>query len=59
VATSELASGLQADYKLSGAELATVLGVAMEYNVSEIADRNVGVIAKIRKAALVPLEPTK
>lgn len=59
MATSELASGLQADYKLSGAELATVLGVAMEYNVSEIADRNVGVIAKIRKAALVPLEPTK
>jgi hypothetical protein len=50
---------LQADYKLSGAELATVLGVAMEYNVSEIADRKVGVIAKIRKAALVPLEPTK
>jgi hypothetical protein len=35
-----------------------VLGVAMKYSVSEIADRNVGVIAKIRKSAPVPLEPT-
>jgi acetamidase/formamidase len=52
IATSELASWLQADYKLSASEAAVVLGTSIEYNISEVADRNVGVVAKIRKGTL-------
>ncbi len=52
VATSELATWLEKDYKLSTAEAAIVLGTSIEYNISEVADRNVGVVAKIRKSTL-------
>jgi acetamidase/formamidase len=55
MATSELANWLQADYQLSGAEAAMVLGTSIEYNISEVADRNVGVVAKIRKSSLSAL----
>jgi acetamidase/formamidase len=48
-ATSELASWLQQDYKLSSSEVAAVLGSSIQYSISEVADRNVGVIAKIPK----------
>lgn len=51
-ATSELASWLQSDYKLSTAEAAIVLGTSVEYNISEVADRNVGVVAKLHKSVL-------
>jgi amidase len=54
-ATSELARWLQTDYKLSSAEVASVLGTSIEYKISEIADRNVGVVARIRKSSLLPL----
>jgi amidase len=57
-ATSELASWLQTDYQLSSAEAASVLGTSIEYKISEVADRNVGVVAKIRKSSL-PLAPQK
>ena len=52
IATSELASWLQADYKLSASQTAIVLGTSIAYNISEVADRNVGVVAKIRKSSL-------
>jgi amidase len=58
-ATSELASWLQTDYKLTSAEAASVLGTSIEYKISEVADRNVGVVAKIRKSSLRPLVSTK
>jgi amidase len=58
-ATSGLASWLIADYKLSRAEVGSVLGTSIEYKISEVADRNVGVVAKIRKSTLVPLATTK
>lgn len=51
-ATSELATWLQEDYKLSGSDVAALLGSSIQYGVSEVADRNVGVIAKISKKAL-------
>jgi acetamidase/formamidase len=54
-ATSELAAWLQTDYKLTGAEVASVLGTSIEYKISEVADRNVGVVAKIRKSSLSSL----
>jgi amidase len=58
-ATSELSSWLQSDYKLSTSEAAIVLGTWVEYTISEVADRNAGVVAKIRKGALVSLPQAK
>lgn len=51
-ATSELATWLQEDYKLSSSDVAAILGTSIQYSVSEVADRNVGVIAKISKKTL-------
>jgi acetamidase/formamidase len=58
-ATPELSSWLQSDYKLSTSEVAIVLGTCVEYTISEVADRNVGVVAKIREGALVSLPQAK
>lgn len=55
-ATSELATWLQNDYKLSGSDVAAILGTSIQYNISEVADRNVGVIAKIPKKVLASLK---
>ncbi len=54
-ATSMLMSWLKADYGLTEPEAAVVLGTSIEYNISEVADRNVGVVAKIRKTSLASL----
>ncbi len=55
-ATSELATWLQNDYKLSSSDVAAVLRTSIQYSVSEVADRNVGVVAKISKKALATLK---
>jgi amidase len=55
IGTSELATWLQADYQLSPAEAAMVLGTSIEYDIAEVADRNVGVVAKIRKNSVSAL----
>jgi amidase len=57
VATSELASWLQDDYHLTRDETAILLGSAIEYKIAEVADRNAGVVAKIRKSSLASLSP--
>jgi amidase len=63
-ATSDLASWLESDYGLTGPEAAILLGATVEYRVSEVADRNAGVVAKIAKkylparSDLVPAAPT-
>jgi amidase len=54
-ATSELASWLQSDYALSDSDVAALLGGSIQYNISEVADRNVGVVAKIPKRTLALL----
>ena len=54
-ATSDMASWLAEDYKLTPSEVAQVLGTAAEYHVSEVADRNAGVVLKISKARLATL----
>ena len=54
-ATTELASWLESDYRLTASEIAVVLGTSIEYNLAEVADRNVGVVAKVWKEALAPL----
>ena len=56
-ATSELATWLQDDYKISAPDAAAVLGTSIQYNIAEVADRNVGVAAKISKHVLAMLKP--
>ena len=52
-ATSGLAQWLEQDYSLTPSEIAIVLGSSVEYTISEVADRNAGVAAKLRKDRLV------
>ncbi|HEX4440737.1 MAG TPA: acetamidase/formamidase family protein [Thermoanaerobaculia bacterium] len=58
-ATSGLASWLEKDYGLTGPEAAILLGATVEYEISEVADRNAGVVAKIKKKYLPPPAPAK
>jgi len=55
-ATSNMAQWLEQDYKLNVSEIAQVLGTAAEYKISEVADRNAGIVLKINKERLNPLE---
>ena len=55
-ATSGLASWLKEDYGLSDPDIASVLGTSIQYNVAEVADRNVGVVAKMSKRTLAQLK---
>jgi amidase len=56
-ATSGMARWLTEDYKLTPSEVAQVLGTAAEYKVSEVADRNSGIVLKISKERLQTLTP--
>lgn len=58
-ATANMAQWLTDDYKLTPSEIAQVLGTAAEYKVSEVADRNAGIVLKINKDRLQPLTPAK
>ena len=54
-ATANMAQWLTDDYKLTPSEIAQVLGTAAEYKVSEVADRNAGIVLKIDKDRLQSL----
>ena len=54
-ATNGMAKWLNEDYKLTPSETAELLGTAAEYKVSEVADRNSGVVLKIDKQRLTGL----
>jgi amidase len=54
-ATANMASWLTEEYKLTPSEVAQVLGTSAEYKVSEVADRNAGMVLKIKKERLKPL----
>jgi amidase len=54
-ATANMASWIADDYKLTPAEIAELFGSAAEYRISEVADRNAGVVLKINKARLKTL----
>jgi amidase len=56
-ATNNMADWLEQDYKLTPTEIAQFLGVASEYHISEVADRNAGVVLKIAKSKLSTLTP--
>jgi len=55
-ATTELVRWLQRDYKLEPSEAAIVLGTSIRYNIAEVVDPLVHVVAKVRKDALVGLK---
>ena len=56
LATTQLVNWLQRDYKLEPNEAAVVLGTAVQYNIAELVDPLVHVVAKIRKDALAGLK---
>jgi len=51
-ATANMADWLEAKYALTPSEVAEVLGTSAEYKVSEVADRNAGVVLRINKERL-------
>jgi amidase len=56
-ATANMAQWLTDEYKLTPSEVAQVLGTSAEYKVSEVADRNAGIVLKINKERLQSLTP--
>jgi len=54
-ATSNMAQWLTDEFKLTPSEVAQVLGTSAEYRVSEVADRNAGIVLKINKERLKAL----
>jgi amidase len=56
-ATTELARWLERDYKLSPNESNVILGTSIRYDIAEVVDPQVHIVAKIRKAVLAPLVP--
>ena len=54
-ATANMAQWLIDDYKLQPSEIGQVLGTAAEYRISEVADRNTGIVLKINKDRLKAL----
>lgn len=54
-ATANMAQWLTDEYKLTPSEVAQVLGTSSEYKVSEVADRNAGMVLKINKERLKAL----
>ncbi|GAA3759440.1 acetamidase/formamidase family protein [Terriglobus aquaticus] len=58
-ATSNMAGWIMDQYKLTPSETSQFLGVAADYHVSEVADRNAGVVLKIAKSKLSTLAAPK
>ena len=56
-ATTNLARWLEADYKLTANEVAVVLGSSMHYDIAEVVDPQVHVVANIEKSALARIAP--
>jgi amidase len=51
-ATSQLADWLKRDYKLSDSEVALLLGAIAKYDITELVDPQLNVVAKVPKSAL-------
>jgi amidase len=56
LATTQLVNWLQTDYDLTANEAAVVLGTAMQYDIAEVVDPLVHVVAKIRKDVVAQLK---
>ena len=55
-ATTELAKWLERDYKLSPNESNIILGTSIRYDIAEVVDPQVHIVAKVSKAALATLQ---
>jgi acetamidase/formamidase len=55
-ATTELARWLERDYKLSANESNIVLGTSIRYDIAEVVDPQVHIVAKVSKAVLATLK---
>jgi amidase len=55
-ATDNMAHWLSDTYRLTPSEIAQVLGTSAEYRISEVADRNAGVVLKLRKDVLATIQ---
>jgi len=55
-ATTELARWLERDYKLSANESNVVLGTSIRYDIAEVVDPQIHVVAKVSKAVLATLQ---
>jgi len=56
MATSELARWLERDYKLSPNESNVILGTSIRYDIAEVVDPQVHIVAKVSKAVLAELQ---
>jgi len=56
LATTQLVNWLQTEYKLQPNEAAVVLGTAMRYDIAEVVDPLVHIVAKIRKDVVAQLK---
>lgn len=54
-AISGIAQWLEQDYGLTPSEIAQVLGTSVQLNITEVADRNAGIVAKLSKQRLAAL----
>jgi amidase len=55
-ATTELARWLEKDYKLSANESAIVLGTSVKYDIAEVVDPQLHIVAKVSKSVLAMLQ---
>jgi amidase len=55
-ATTDLARWLKGDYKLNSTEAAIVMGFAVNYEVADLVDTQVSIVAKIPKTTLAQLK---
>ncbi len=55
-ATTELARWLERDYKLSPNESNVILGTSIRYDIAEVVDPQVHIVAKVSKAVLASLQ---
>ena len=56
LATTQLVNWLQTEYKLQPNEAAVVLGTAMRYDIAEVVDPLVHIVAKVRKDVVAQLK---
>src|SRR5262245_7887635 len=54
-ATTGLAEWIESAYKLNSSEVAVVLGTSIRYDVAELVDPHLNVVAKIRKSVLAQI----
>jgi acetamidase/formamidase len=56
IATTQLAEWLKRDYKLNDSEVAVLLGAVLKYDITELVDPQLNVVAKVPKSALKALQ---